>query len=577
MNVIQKSFFLLGKDTKKLPWVLLLFLILSAVEVAGIGLIGPYMKLILDPDLQSDLANYISNISAQDVSVVQVMVMIGLALGIFFIIRCVCGVAINAKIISFSEAQKVRLKLHLLETYQSMSSKDSNERNTAEYINSIHVLTGYYSGNVLYYILKFISESLISLSLLCLLAYQNISIVLTLVAVLLVFIAGWDIYSRAKLKFLGVKVNKKSAEALSYLRESLDGYEELRVLGKNELFHKRFETNSMDLSAAQRLNAIYSSVPKYMLELAIFLFVVIVCTGSLFITSDFTTLIPTLAIFGMASVRLLPSASLLAQAIVVIRHNSNTVSLLYQDYMDGLSRSKNYFDTDCVNIHSFEDLELKNVEFSYNSNSKKVITDLNLKIRAGDSIGLVGTSGSGKSTLVNLIQGLITPTAGHILINKVPIAQCIEDWHSRLAVIPQNVFLLDGSIASNVCLEFDAESIDLVKLDKALKMASIDGYINSLPDGINTQIGEKGVFLSGGQKQRLVLARVFYHQRDFLIMDEATSALDAATESVIVNEIVALKSEITMIIIAHRLSTIEHCDHVFKIDNGTIKYVNKAK
>ena len=393
----------------------------------------------------------------------------------------------------------------------------------------------------------------------------------------LFFVVGWDVYSRAKLKILGTTVNKQSVQALSYLRESLDGYEELRVLGKNKQFHQRFRENSLALSLSQRRAAIYSSIPRFLLELAIFLFVVVVSTGSLFFVQDFVTFIPTLALFGMASIRLLPSANALAHAIVVIRHNSNTVSLLHKDFVYGekvkTDNEAKYKD----NEHIFEQLELKNIHFSYNSNSKVILSNINLKIRAGDSIGIVGASGSGKSTLVNLVQGLLNPTAGEILVNKVPMTECIDQWHSHLAVIPQNVFLLDDSIASNVSLEFDLANIDKARLDHALKMASIYTFVKSLRDGSKTLIGEKGVFLSGGQKQRLILARAFYHNRDFLIMDEATSALDSNTEKKIVEEIIALKTKITIIIIAHRQSTIDHCDHILKVEDGRLSVYRDNK
>ena len=154
------------------------------------------------------------------------------------------------------------------------------------------------------------------------------------------------------------------------------------------------------------------------------------------------------------------------------------------------------------------------------------------------------------------------------------ISACKASWQKHLAVIPQQIFLLDASIATNVSLEFDEEKIDKAKLASSLSMASMKAYVDKLPEGVMTVIGEKGAFLSGGQRQRLILARAFYHGRDFLIMDEATSALDTATEEKIIDEITNLKKNVTVIMIAHRLSTLKNCDYIFEIKNGQITYKN---
>jgi len=269
--------------------------------------------------------------------------------------------------------------------------------------------------------------------------------------------------------------------------------------------------------------------------------------------------------------RLMPSTSLLAHAVVCIRHNSNTVSLLYDDYIQGLPSNSSLVDSDKLkSVKKFRLLEIDNLAFRHKGQAEYLFKDVNLTIKAGEAIGIIGPSGSGKSTLAELILGLIDAGEGSININGNSISDCKDSWQSHLAVIPQKIFLLDETIATNVTLEFDQNKIDMSKLKKSLAMASIDNYVESLPNGILTEIGENGTFLSGGQQQRLVLARAFYHERNFIVMDEATSALDSETEAKVISEIMSLKSEITMFIIAHRMSTIEHCDHVFEVANGKI-------
>ena len=571
MNVIQKSMALLGDEKRKLPIMLAIFIFISVIDVLGIGLMGPYIALVMDPEQQAFVAKSLGSMVGKEIDAQSSMLFLGVILMFFFVIRACLAITANGYILSFAERQRLRLKLHLLKIYQSMSSQVSSERNTAEYIQAVHTLTGYYSNNVLFYMLKFVSETIICVALICLLAYQSIGTVTGLVLLLGGGAFAWDKFSRKRLSFFGTRINQLSGQALSLLRESLDGYEEVRILGKTQMFHQRFSDNSIELQKLHRIAAIYASVPRYILELLILLFVVFMCTFSYLFTDNFVDFIPILAVFGIAAVRLMPSTSLLAHAVVCIRHNSNTVTLLYDDYMQGLSSNGSFVDSDrSKSVDKFRLLEIDNLAFHHKGQEEYLFKDVNLTIKAGEAIGIIGPSGSGKSTLADIILGLIDPVEGSININANSISVCKDSWQSHLAVIPQKIFLLDATIATNVTLEFDQNKIDMLKLKKSLAMASIDNYVESLPSGVLTEIGENGIFLSGGQRQRLVLARAFYHERDFLVMDEATSALDSETEARVIAEIMSLKSEITMIIIAHRMSTIEHCDHVFEITDGKV-------
>ena len=571
MNVIQKSLALLGKEKRKLPLMLMFFFFMSVVDVLGIGLMGPYIAFVMDPEQQAVVAESLGRIVNMDIDVNSGMLFIGVTLMVFFVLRACLAIAANGYIIGFAERQRLRLKLHLLETYQSMSSQVSSERNTAEYIQAVHTLTGHFSGNVLFFMLKFVSEFIIFISLIGLLAFQSVGVVIVLVLLLGGGNFVWDRFSKGRLKFFGGAINQHSGEALAFLRESLDGYEEVRILGKTEAFHKRFADNSSVLAKLQKKAAVLNSVPRYLLELLILLFVLFICTFSYLFTDNFVDFLPVIGVFGLAAMRLMPSATLLAHAVVCIRHNSNTVSLLYEDYRQGLSVHSDFVDSNnSKSIAKFRLLEIDDLSFGHKGQRGYLFEHVNLTIKAGEAIGIVGPSGSGKSTLADLILGLIDPDKGTININSNPIGVCKKSWQSHLAVIPQKIFLIDASIAVNVSLEFDETKIDLLKLENALAMASIDDFVESLPLGVSTKVGENGTFLSGGQRQRLILARAFYHDRDFLVMDEATSALDSKTEAKIIAEMMSLKSKVTIIVIAHRLSTIEHCDHVFEIIDGKI-------
>ena len=568
MNVVAKSIALLGGERKRLPFIGAIFVFISAVDVLGIGLIGPFVSLVMDFSIQRDLRELIFQYTDVSIDEQSVVLIVGLTLILFFITRFFLAVWANAVIISFGEHNRRRLKMILIKVYQDMPQEVSSERNTAQYVHAVHTLTGNFTTNVLFYMLKFVSESLVFVSIFILLAWQSAGVVISLLSILGITALVWDRLSRRRLKMFGENINRYSSEALSYLREGLDGASEIRILGKTEMFLKRFEENAVKLEKSYRLAAVFNSVPKYLLELVVLAFVVFICSFSFLFTDDLTGFIPVLAVFAIAAVRLLPGITLLVQSLVVIRHNTNTVDTLYQDYTRASSHESDLLRGQRQRVDEFNDLQIKNLSFRYSGDSRDTLSDINLRIRAGESIGIIGKSGSGKSTLASLILGLLQSDRDAIFVNDIPLSDCLASWQTHLAVIPQRVFLLDASVAANVSLEFDTKNIDRTRLDDALEMASIRDWVNSLPFGVESSIGENGNFLSGGQRQRLILARAFYHNRDFLIMDEATSALDSVTEEKIITEIANLKRKVTMVVIAHRRSTIEHCDHVFEIIDG---------
>jgi ABC-type bacteriocin/lantibiotic exporter with double-glycine peptidase domain len=270
--------------------------------------------------------------------------------------------------------------------------------------------------------------------------------------------------------------------------------------------------------------------------------------------------------------RLIPSVTQIITSITKLRFARNSVTLLHKD----LSRIK-HKDLDKNNINlselkknSFESIELNNIEFTYPQASQVTINNVSLCIKSGESIGLIGASGSGKSTLIDVLLGLLEPNKGEILYNGQPLSDHLLEWRSQVAYLPQKIFLIDNTLKNNIALGVPDDSIDVGRLNLAIKQAQIDDLVKQLSDGINTTIGEGGIRLSGGQRQRVALARAFYHNRSVLIMDESTSALDSETEKEIVNEIQRLKGKITLIVIAHRLSTIEYCDSIYRLSNGEI-------
>lgn len=220
-------------------------------------------------------------------------------------------------------------------------------------------------------------------------------------------------------------------------------------------------------------------------------------------------------------------------------------------------------------------LKMDNVFFKYPDGENYILNGVSFQIRKGDFVGIVGSSGSGKTTCVDLLLGLLRPEKGQILCDDKSIEFNIQAWQSNLAYVPQDIYLIDGTIRENIALGESIDTVDNDLLEKVLHMAELHKHVLDMPKGVDTFVGERGVKLSGGQRQRIGIARALYQQPEVLVLDEATSALDNDTEKSITNTILKLKGQITIIAIAHRVSTLEQCDYKLKFEKGKVTTLYK--
>ena len=298
----------------------------------------------------------------------------------------------------------------------------------------------------------------------------------------------------------------------------------------------------------------------------------------LYFGADFEVIVPTLTVVAMAAIRILPSTNRISYTMSNISFQM-TYFNTFMDNINDIDGKGGRLTTEgetkiagehVVMPHMKEQIEFKNIEFAYSADSDAVLKKANMTIRKGESVGIIGESGAGKTTAVDIILGLLVPQSGDILIDGVDIRSDMHGWLSQVGYIPQMIFMMDGSIRENILFGEEETQDSDDKVWDALREASLDEFVHSLPKGLDTRIGERGVRLSGGQRQRIGIARALYRNPEILIFDEATSALDNDTEASIMESINNLYGQKTMIIIAHRLTTIENCDHVFRVENKQI-------
>ena len=567
---------LMGEDRKKLPWLLILFFLVSLLDIAGIGLIGPYVSIVIKPDLARDIIDQYAAWIELPTEINSLLVIMSLLLLGIFIFKTISAIWINYIIINFSVTQRVRLSVLLMNNYQNLPYVKYLRRNSSEYIHTTQNLVNEYSGGMIQTGMKMVSDGIVGVVILVMLAITNLEAFLLLFSLLGVFLISYDIIFHKKMRVLGGKFNIASVKMVKGIHEGLEGLKEIRILGKEEYFLEQVRDGAHRSGIYGMYSTVISTIPRYLIEFIMILFVVLLVILALLTDTNLQELLPTLAMFGLAAVRLLPTANIMSKGFIKFRFNRDSVSRLYTDVMsvngnvidyrsfhEGLPEDKNV-------SRPFETLTMEDVSFCYPNAKQESLKNINLEIKRGDSIGIVGESGSGKTTLVDTILGLLEPASGEIYFNGKGLKKEIDNWHRHIAYLPQQVFLIDDKLKRNVALGVSEQDINIELLHQSLEKASLTDLLAQLPDGIDTILGERGVRLSGGQRQRIALARAFYHKRDVLIMDESTSALDNETEKEIVDEIKRLKNKVTMIVIAHRTTTIEHCDIVYKVNKGMI-------
>ena len=391
--------------------------------------------------------------------------------------------------------------------------------------------------------------------------------------------------STSKVKKIGAKISKINDEIIRLINHSLGGLKDTKITGSEDFFLTTINQQAKESSKLSAAFEITVGIPPVVIKNSLIIFVVLFVSWASLDSSDkMTSIGGIMAIFGIASIRLIPAVNSLVQAIAQVRNFSYVVDRLYfdlkeieqqqQEIDDSLATSKiknlaSESSNQSVMPFSHK-LSLQNIIYQYPEVSTKAISDISFDIYKGQSIGLIGKSGSGKTTLVDIILGLLYPKSGDIQVDDTSIYQNLRAWQNLIGYIPQSIFLTDETIEKNIAFGVPDHLIDRTRLEKAIQSAQLEELMQELPQGLKTEVGERGVRLSGGQRQRVGIARALYHEREILVLDEATSALDNETEQLVNESIKSLSGTKTMIIIAHRLSTVEHCDRLYLLGQGKI-------
>ena len=350
------------------------------------------------------------------------------------------------------------------------------------------------------------------------------------------------------------------------LLEGLGGIKDFKIFNKEDFFKKKFSNLNIEKSNFVAKYLTLSQTPRFLLEVTLIIGILIYISYMYFSKIDSSSVFASLGLFVAASFRLIPSVNKLIVALQGISYHKVSIDILTKEFnlKQKINRTKEQ------PIIFTNRIEIKDLSFKYEAQKKLQLDSLNFQILKGQKIGIIGESGSGKSTFIDLFTGLLYPNFGDILVDGNSIYKADKNWKAKIGYVPQNIYLLDDSIANNIALIDNDQQIDNDLIEKVLKNVGLYEFIKTLPKGVFTDVGEKGVNLSGGQLQRVGLARAFYREPEILILDESTSALDPFTEKVILDSIYKMNEKLTVIFISHKQSNLDKCDVIFKIENNKI-------
>lgn len=374
---------------------------------------------------------------------------------------------------------------------------------------------------------------------------------------------------RPRLHHLGTVTKESVTNALNSLQQSLHGIRDVKVLGRERYFGREFRATRWEMARARYQSATLSQVPSVAVEtlviVTIIVFVAINSTGGI----DQSTL-PTLALFAYAGMRMMPAVSKMVAGVNSLRYGQSVAETLAGSLRNIASEASRPPPGDVRPPEFAKELVLEDVLFAYDSDSE-TLKSINLEIKRGESIGIVGETGAGKTTLLDVILGLLTPNSGSVRVDSEEIRDVLRGWHRIIGLVPQTIYLLDDTIRRNIAYGLSDDEIDDEAVEDAVELAQLSEFLATLPHGIETVVGERGVRLSGGQRQRVAIARALYRKPKVLIFDEGTASLDNLTEAELLRAIERLRDEHTILTVAHRLSTVKNCDRVILLEKGEIR------
>ncbi len=572
----QLNYIFSSKDRWKISFLMVMIIIGSFFDLIGVTIFTPYIEIIMDPSViqETPVLKYFNDLF-QFSRVEDFLLFLSAVIIAVYVIKNIFLWIEQDLILRFSYNTQMKLSTKLMKTYLKEPYTFHLNKNIAELQRSLQEDTNMFTQMIMH-ILQLIAEIAVCGVLGCFLFYISQSITVIVVGLLVVCVGLFTYMTKKFSKTLGKESQFYKAKLYQWVNQALGGVKEVKVLNRENYFVESYQKYYKLFIRGARINRVLSITPKYIVETVCMAgLLTAVMIKILFGQKDIVEFIPQLGAFAVAAFRLLPAVGRINDHVNNILYASPSVELIYHDLKNiedyeeetGLEEGKEW------NFHTA--IYAKKITYMYPDADKPVLDEVECVIPKGRMVALIGSSGAGKTTMADVILGLLAPQRGKIKVDDMNVYKNLSVWHKNLGYIPQVIYLSDDTIRNNVAFGIQEDEIDDGAIETALKKAQLWEFVDTLPDGLDTFVGDRGIRLSGGQRQRIGIARALYHDPEILVLDEATSALDHETETAVMEAIESLQGVKTMIIIAHRLTTIRNADIIYEVCDG--KMVERDK
>ncbi len=573
MNVYKRLNQLLNKQQKRKVALLIVLIFISALlETLGVSIIIPLVSAVVSPEtiFENEYAKVIFEmLSIENRNPDRFVRMLLVATMAVFVIKNLYLLFlyyIQARFVTNTEATtSVRLfQEYLNRPYEFYLNADVNAMFQTINKDIPHVF------ELLQEVMKLLTEIAVSVCLCIVLLIVDTKMTLSIAALMLVMVLFMIFILKPKLGNLGQGRLKQQVLTMKWMQQGIFGIKDVKVAGKEKYFLRNFSKAYHKLAGVTRRYTVFNNTPRLVIETVCIVgllgYMLVCIIGG----ADMMEMMPQLTAFAFAAVRLMPSVNRISTHLSTIAYYEPSLNFVCDNLNIAGLKEADLSENEGV-MELKEKILLENITYAYPNTEKNIFQEARMEIPVGKSIGVIGSSGAGKTTIIDVLLGLLVPKKGYVSCDGTDIQSQYGAWLHNIGYIAQNIYMLDNTIRANVAFGVEEEDVNEERIYEVLREAQMEEFVRSLPEGLDTIIGDRGVRLSGGQRQRIGIARALYHDPELLVFDEATSALDNETEAAIMEAINSLKGRKTMVIIAHRLKTIENCDLLYKVENGKIE------
>lgn len=578
-DILRKIRFIFdAKQKRRLVWLLFILFAEIILELLGVVSVYPFIALILNPSMIQTNAALAFVYRVLGVKTNQdFFLLLAVAIIALYLFKNIFNAITSYKKIGFVYDTQRELSVRLMRSYMKEPYSFFLEKNSSVLMRLV--------GNDVVQFFTLVMQCLTCFSDFVMLLIFGVYLImsdvvlsLSMIVIMVLFVTVFVRWNKKRVAHYGKETQLCSGKMTQWMQQAFGGIKEIKILRRENYFVNNYDSYNAKTNHANRAFNFLNAIPHQVLECFCTAAILLIIAFRVKSGADVAVFLPNMAVFAMALFRVFPRISRMNASVnaVIFGHTFldsvyNALKMCEEHRYVQLERKKQGAKEKQLTFES--EIVLKNVHFTYPNTDVEILSGVNMSIKKGEAVAFVGASGAGKTTLADVFLGILELQQGKVLCDGKDILNHIDEWSDKLGYIPQSIFLADDSIRNNVAFGLDVDSSVDERVWSALEQAQLKDYVESLPEKLDTFIGERGVRLSGGQRQRIGIARALYTNPEILVLDEATSALDHETETAVMDSIEKLLGHKTMIVIAHRITTIQNCDTIYRVEKGAVERV----